>query len=382
VNIRQLRLDDMLQIADLLATRDGFDRKRGEDRTAIMAWIAFRNPFMKPGQPTYFVAEDAGRIVAIHGRMPVMFSVRGKTVRGYYVHDLYVHKEYREKGKGFWLTMELAKTIERETDSFFSLYGMTDLNLLIQRRRRYHEMSFDAFIKVLRPAEAIDRFVRSRALARFLGPIAWVGLRIADMILLPRRAASSSVSRVQVFDHRFDEFFQRISPKLGICTVKSSAYLDWKYGSGPCREDWVLVAQHLETIKGFLVVGKAPHRDRPAAVIKDFVADPEDRETVRSLLVAAILHCRGKGYYSIRCAVSDVRFARHLRRLMFLPMAGHEFVFLGNLDKVSDEAVTVSEIRNWHVTLGESDIFMMSGGTPPEEDVAGLHRNAVSKSAV
>jgi GNAT superfamily N-acetyltransferase len=365
--IRPLELADMPRIVELLLTRDDLNAKSARERAAIMAWIAFRNPYRKKDEATYFVVEDGGRIVAIHGRMPAMFSIQGKETPGYYVHDLYVHKEYREKGKGFWLTLELAKAIERESGSFFSLFGMTRLNLDIQRRRRYHEFSFDAFVKILRPSEALSYVLGNRALVRVLAPIASAALRVADLFQPASRSRGVEIEQVRSFDSRFDQLFKRVSPKLGICMVKSADYLNWKYGEGPFREDSVLAAWKDGELRGFVAVGRAPHRDLPAAVIKDFVADPEDKPIVHELLQAAIQKCRNEKMYSIRCVMSDERFASHLRRFLFFRLRNHEFVFLGNLEKRPDEAELLCDGRNWHVTLGESDIFMMSGGIPPED---------------
>ena len=369
--IRKLNPEDMPQIVDLLATREELDRRRAEDRAAILEWIAFHNPFMDEGQPTYFVVEDEGRVVAIHGRMPSVFTLKGEYKRGYYVHDLYVHKDYREKGKGFWLTIELAKAIEKETDAFFCLFGMTPLNLQMQRRRHYHEMVFDAYVKVIRPKETLSRFLKNRTIVTLLNPLAWLGVRLADLLLLPRKAGGVEVVPVDRFDVRFDALFKRISPSLGVCTVKTADYLNWKYGEGPSRRDVVLAAFVGGDLKGFVVVGLAPRKTIPVGVIKDIVFDPGERNVAKGLFLAAIQQMRDRHVYSIRCVVSDPRFARILRRFLFFRMADHEVVFLGNLAKSPVDAEILRDIRNWHITLGESDIFMFSGGIPPVRTSAG-----------
>jgi len=372
--IRPLNQEDMPQIVDLLATRDELDREGAERRAGIMEWIAFNNPFAEKGQATYYVAEDNGRVVAIHGRMPIDFSVKGESRRGYYVHDLYVHREYRERGQGFWLTMALAKAIEKETDSFVCLFGMTPLNVEMQRRRKYHEMVFDAYVKVLRPEEALSRYVRTAVIAGVLQPLVYLGLRLADFFLLPRADKTLSVVQIKRFDAGFDELFKRIAPALGICTMKTSGYLNWKYGDGPSRKDVVFAVMHGTEMRGFVVTGFAPGRGFPVGIIKDIVADPEDHRVVFRLALAGIRHLEDQGVCSIRCVVSDPRFAKILRRLLFFRMKDHEMIFLGNIDKSPVNAELLCDIRNWHITLGESDIFMLSGGVPPVQDDDGILR--------
>jgi GNAT superfamily N-acetyltransferase len=367
MTIRPLRIEDMEQVALLLATRDGYSKDDAVRRTAILHWIAFRNPFRRDGEPTYYVVESGGRIAAIHGRMPVMFSVHGKPAHGYYVHDLYVHKEERDKGQGFWMTMALAKEIERETSSFFSLFGMTPLNVDMQRRRKYRELSFDAFVRFLRPDDILEKYLGSGALMQALRPLASVILQSANTMLVRPKVHGIQVDRVTDFDDRFDELFNRLSPKLGICTAKTSAYLRWKYGDGPCRDDHVLVASRVGRFLGYLIASNAARRKYPTGIIRDIVVDPDDGETVDALMRTALTHFMDGGAFTIRCVTSDPRFARILKRRLFIRLANHEMIFLGNLDKSPIDPSTVADIGQWHMTYGESDIFMFSGGTLPRE---------------
>jgi len=362
--VRKLKIEDMSQIVEILATREERGQRRAEERAAILEWIAFHNPFMVKDQPTYFAVEDEGRVVAVHGRMPLLFSIKGEYKKGYFVHDLSVHKDYRDKGQGFYLTMELAKAIERETDSFFCLFGMTPLNLQMQRRCGYHEMSFDAYVKVIRPEETLSTFVKSPMLVTLLSPLASVAIRCADLLLMPWKRGALEIVRVDRFDHRFDQLFKRVSPKLGVCTVRTAEFLNWKYGDGPARRDTVLAAFEGGELRGFVVLGLAPRKTIPVGLIKDIVMDPDDHEVTRSLFLAAIRKMREWKVYSIRCVVSDPRFAKLLRRFLFLRMADHEVVLVGNLSKSAD-ADLLRDIKNWHITFGESDIFMFSAGIPP-----------------
>lgn len=366
MHVRPLKPEDMPQIVDLLETRDGYDRARAEKRAAIMEWIAFHNPQARADEARYFAVEDGGKVIAIHGRMPSVFNVKGQYVRGYFVHDLYVHREYREKGRGFWLTMSLAKAIEEGTDSFFGLFGMTPLNLEMQRRRQYHEMFADTYYKILRPEDALGEKIRNRTLVRVLSPCVRAGLVIADGLLLPR-AASAQVVRVREFDRRFDDFFRKVSPTLGVCSVKDGAYLDWKYGKGPSRQDAVLAAMRGSEITGVVVAGHAPpKRTVPVGTIRDIIVDPDDRATVDLLLAEAIRYLKGLGVHWIRCVLSDERFAPALKRFLFIRQPGTEAFFVGNLDKAPVDKSVLMDIRRWHMTLGESDIYMLSGGIPPD----------------
>jgi hypothetical protein len=106
-------------------------------------------------------------------------------------------------------------------------------------------------------------------------------------------------------------------------------------------------------------------------VIRDILVDPDNTDVVNALMSAAIDHLRERGTYTIRCVVSDPRFQKIMQRHLFVRMKRHEIIFLGNLHRAPVDAAHLSDIRRWHMTLGESDIFMFSGGLPPDGGVGG-----------
>jgi len=355
--IRRLVPEDREEMIALLETRDGFDAERARDRLAILEHIAFKNPQADNGETTYYVVEEEGRIIAIHGRMPTFFVIRGERKKGYYVHDLYVHRANRQKGQGFWLTMELAKEIERESDSFICLYGMTDLNLQMQRRRKYHEIHFDAYVKVLDATAGISPRAMKVSLMRAASQVSRVFLGAIDRILFAIFSGHIKITKVDRFDRRFDAFLQDISGKIGVCTSKTAGYLNWKYVDCPFQNSVVFAAERGSKVTGFVAVGFSSHR--PVGVIKDIMADPDDTATSSSLIIEAVKYLRRQRVRTVWCALSDKRFVRVLRRFLFFRMKDHEVVFIGNLDKFSGDADFLKKTEHWHVTYGESDRHML-----------------------
>ena len=356
--IRSLTREDLPQVAELLATRDGVGTENAVKRTAILEWIAFQNPYAEEGEPRYFVAEEEGKVVALHGRMPVLFSIKGEYHRGYYVHDLSVHRDSLKKGQGLWLTLALAKAIEEGTESFFCLVGMTPLNQQMQRRRHYHEMFADSYVKVFRPREILPIIVQNRLLANVLALPLRLGLAIADWFVLRPSPYLPELTRISIFDERFDRLFARVAGKLNICSVKNSAYLRWKYGEGPCREDAVLAYISNDEVRGFVVVGCIQSRGVPVGVIKEIIADPDEKETVLHLFKSAVRFLRDQRVSAILCILTEERFVKQLKKLIFFRRTNHEPIFLGNLNKVNQHKEMLSDIRNWHMMFGESDLFM------------------------
>ena len=355
--IRGLTPHDLPQVTDLLATRDGIGPENAVRRTEILAHVAFRNPFALPGEDRYLVVEDEGRIVALHGRMPLLFSCRGTRQRGYYVHDLSVHRNSLKKAQGLALTLALAKAVEERTDSFFCLLGMTPLNQMMQRRRHYHELYADSYVKVLHPERVLATVLRMKAPGYVLGMFLRPLVALVDMLLLAR-FKRATLTEITSFDERFDRLFERVEKKISICSVKNAAYLRWKYGEAPFNSDPTLARVSNDEVQGFVVVGTVMARGVETGVIKEIVADPDDGETITLLFGSAIRFLKQKKVSAILCMLTDERFARMIRKFLFIRRAQHEPLFVGNLEKVGDHGDLLADIRQWHLTFGESDLFM------------------------
>jgi hypothetical protein len=58
--------------------------------------------------------------------------------------------------------------------------------------------------------------------------------------------------------------------------------------------------------------------------------------------------------------MSDGRFAALLRRFLFFRFGNGRAVLLGNLHHVEMNNLPLADINKWHITLGESDTFMLT----------------------
>jgi len=356
--IRQLKPDDMDKILDLLRTRFESDAEHAEKRTLLMEWCAFRNPFADD-EPTYFIAEDRGDIVAHLGRMPTIFIINGKHQKGYYIHDLYVNPEYREKGMGFFLSISLYKAIEESSRFFCCLIWTSDLNLKMQRSRGYYELKAGCYLKVLNPAEILRRLLRKKTLVKMLNPILTRILDVIDLIILRLIPSYRKITKIDRFDSRFDDFYQSILHKIGICSYKQSSYLNWKFIDRPFSKTTVFAAQEKGQMKGVVII--SPHlggKEYPEGMILDIIADPEDKRTIVSLIKASVSYFRRQKVFSIRCCLTDRRFIKILRRFLFFSLPRGEPFMLANMERFEQREI-LTDINNWFITYSESDVLML-----------------------
>jgi hypothetical protein len=128
----------------------------------------------------------------------------------------------------------------------------------------------------------------------------------------------------------------------------------------------IFAAEKDGEIRGFAVVCLSPYRKAyPLGIITDIMADPEDKEVMNALYKAAITFFRKKNVNNIICILSDDRFAKMLRKFLFVKK-NPRTVMLGNLEKCNVNEEDLKDMSNWHFTRGESDGFMLNTGRDKE----------------
>lgn len=357
MQIRELCQSDLSSVAELLRTRDDLNEGGAEKRKRLLAWTAFQNPYSR-GEPTYFIAEEANKIIAHLGRMPVEFSINGNRQRGYFIHDLYVHPDYRKKGLGYFISMDLYNSAEQNSPSFCCLIWTSALNLKMQRRREYVELKADTFVKLINPYPLLKSRVKSEFLARLLSPVLKFFLGLIDSLVLlqPSRGKIFDVER---FGSDFDILVQDIQPKLGICSIKRSDYLNWKYIDRPCNNRHVIGVNEGTKLKGVVILTTTFREGYAEGIILDMIADPDDHRILSSLCQAAIRYFREKKVDKIDCCFTNQKIIALLKRHLFLKATSAIPLVLANLNKTTEEDL-LSDLNHWHLTYGESDKLMLS----------------------
>jgi len=353
IEIRKLVSEDIEEIGKLICTRDELNPEGAARRKKIFEWIAFRNPFSH-GETTYYIAKDNGRIIGHLGRMPMQFSIHGEFCKGYFPHDLYVHPEYRQKGMGALISISLFKALEKETESFGCNMWISAPNFLIQKRRGYHELSFDRYVRLLNPYENMIRFVKNRSLAQVC-TLALKGIFAAlEFFLTGIRSSRVQISKIERFDGRFDALNEKVYHGFCITPSKPSDYLNWKYVDRPFSHFTTFAAEENGQVRGFLVSLLTLKEEYPSGMIVDIFADPDDKAAVAALYKAVINHFRSHSVSRIECLLTNKKLVRILRKFLFLKGLEKVSVTLANLDKFAEKE-SLMDIINWHLTYGDSD---------------------------
>ncbi len=342
---------DMESFIELCCSRDGFSREDAENRAEVVEWVAFHNP-CDDGKPTYIVGVQGDRVVAHLGRMPTLFSVNGKPELASYFHDLYVHPELRtQNAQGFFLSMKMYRQAEKASNSFCAMIWTNEINISLQKSRKYTQMWTDHRVMLLGLSEKIDSKV-----PKLIAPPAKSAVRsllaASDWANGLRLKCAPNVERIETFDSRFDNFADAIAPDLGVAPRKDQKYLSWKYADRPRLDACIFqLLDSLGQLAGFCVVVNPD--ETGTSSIAELVVLHNNPSGINALLQAAIQHLRAMGAERIEAVASDRPYSealhqRFFRRDLRVPL------FLAHADR-SPYSQCLHSPSRWHVSLGDSE---------------------------
>ena len=349
--VRELRPSDMDSFIELCISRDHFDREMAERRAEVVEWVAFQNP-CNDGNPTYFIGVQGDRVVAHLGRMPTLFSVDGKPEVASYFHDLYVHPELRaQQAQGFFLSMKLYRNAEKASQSFCAMIWTNEINISLQKARKYTQMWTDHRVMLLGLSEKVEHLAppflarpATRAMRAMISAANWTnGLRLQSR---------AKVEAIESFDARFDILSEQTAPDLGVAPRKDHKYLNWKYTHRPrLNSSTYQLLDEGGQLAGFCVL------INPDIVGTSSIAELVVRNNhpvgIHALLGKAISHLRKAGAERIEAVASDLIYSDALHQRLFrrdlrVPL------FLAHSDR-SPYAKRLHSPSHWHVSLGDSE---------------------------
>ena len=92
----------------------------------------------------------------------------------------------------------------------------------------------------------------------------------------------------------------------------------------------------------------------------DLIADPDNQSAISALFRATLTHFKTLKVDSIRYVGTNNIFGKIAGRFLFLRSKEGKPLLVGNLDRAPHYNGRLTDTNNWHVSLGESDAFMLS----------------------
>jgi hypothetical protein len=327
----------------------------------VFEWKYRRNP---AGRALSAVAEREGKLIGQLGAIPVRFFVDGRELVGTQEVDGCLDKKHG-KFDTFFHLVRLRRKMNDENEIGFSYFFSVDISSKIAQKALKGSMRVCAtpiLVKVLGVEPLLRDRLRPKWISRLLAPIVDRALRLA----YPTRGPIPKgvrMKRVERFDERFDDLWNRIKGDYPIMIVRDSAYLNWRYVDVPHRDYTVFCLENEETteILGFIVVGEEQRAYRVGHILELVTPRTGQEEVVRALVRGALQEFMKRKIPLVYCLMLPHCHAfQVLRRAGFRKREkeGMDLIFGISEPKAPVIAPELAgNEENWYVCTGDSDFY-------------------------
>ncbi|HET9251407.1 MAG TPA: hypothetical protein VFP58_04760 [Candidatus Eisenbacteria bacterium] len=304
------------------------------------------------GRPRAWIAREAGgAVIGAAAAFPRRLRLGTNEIAGWVLGDFCIHPEFRSLGPAVQLQRVFVD--EAKAGRFRFWYDFPSAGMVAVHRRLAIRPTHEVIrmAKPLRVERKLEGVLRSRLLASFLAaPANWI-LGMRDT---PRGGPDGCVFELATgrCGPDFTELDRSVGPGLGLSTVRSAEYLNWRYLDHPLQRYGILAARQRGELQGY-VVFSAPERGTDAPIV-DLVG--ADGSAVLPALVRALTaRLRAAGVTT----ASFPLLATHawmpwIRNLGFRPRERSPLVIAG---QAGDAGVTHLERGGrWHLVAGDRDL--------------------------
>jgi N-acetylglutamate synthase-like GNAT family acetyltransferase len=356
--VRPATPEDFPFIAELLDRTLG-KRPYGE-RLKLWNWRFNRNPARTDAFPSFLVAEEKGRIIGVHGLIPLRVKSGKRQLNASCSCDLAADPAARSAG----MKLKLAALAKEISPLHFSTSANEPANKItlalggkevFSGRRKY--------IKPLKASGLLRRRLTGKGTPEGIATAASLAIGIpADWALAidrmarpPGKTTGTVVRNVASFDGRYDEFWEGMSEDHMILVVRDSSYLNWRYSEYPFPGIRSFELSRGEHLLGYSVIhlGIDEDRLRFAALLE--LAGRKMESGVLEHLLREAIRCAadaGAHYLIARASTpeSEALFQDHgyIRREM-----NYSPVTYKNNSDVPHEVF--ANDGNWYLSLGDGD---------------------------
>jgi len=316
-----------------------------------LAWLYDRSPD-GPAVTALVLSGDDPTPVACGTVLPRRVLVKGSEVLAGIPIDFAVSKRHRIGGAALMLQRRLAALVDEGRFAFLLAYP-NKLALPVFQRIGYKKVGdAQAWVKPLRAGYKLRRYLRNPVFTA-VAAVPANGLMAAIDRVRCRSRVSVRRETQKTADERFDSLWGGAAANFPLTTVRSSAYLNWRYAGFTTMEYQLFTAT--DPASGALVGYVAYSTDGPKASVADLFARTT-AEAFEVVLPAFVQQMRRRRADTVFFAyVGGDEVAAHLKRLGFFyrpdnPRALLAYVGAGKEDDF------VLHANNWFATDGEVDI--------------------------
>jgi hypothetical protein len=358
--VRAATESDYPAIASLLDTI--FEPRPYAQRLKLWRWRYDANPAKSGSIQPFIVGEQGGKIVGVHGLVPLRVKVGDQTLVASCSCDLAVDPAARSAGmklKLRTLSKELSplhiSTSANEPANKITL-ALGGKEVASGRKKLIKPLLTGSLVKRM-ISEKGGKFWRTAgAITSVLvgKPVDWA-LAIGRKFTTYPQVEGATFEEIKRFDLRFDQFWESVSRETEIMHVRDSAYLNWRYVEYPFPGIQSVALVQDNRILGLCVIHVATDTDglRFAAILELLVPRAET-DAFDQLLGEAIRRAIESGAHTVTARTSvqewEERLTRNGFRIRKMPFS--PITYKNNSDIPNS---VFDNNANWYVSLGDGD---------------------------
>jgi hypothetical protein len=285
-------------------------------------------------------------VVGAAAAFPRRLSANSREICGWVLGDFCLDEHYRSLGPALQLQKACMSAVDTPSFEFVYDFPSHSMMAIYKRLGVAQPEKLVRWAKPLQVKSKIQKMVGSKTLTRVLGTVASVILR--------HRGWTGETSACELVPHEGlckDEFTaldQRIRTAPGIFTVRSAAYLNWRFLSHPTTTYEILTARRSGRLTGYVVYTK----DVEEASIADLCC-VEEPAVIARLLSGAVDRLGRAGAATISLNAGESHpWQATFHRAGFRPRESSPVVIYTR----PRGALTAADFREkWYLMRGERD---------------------------
>lgn len=327
IEFRPYHVGDRDAIVSLLSVGRPADYLKA--KSTVFDWQFNENP-TGGCIPPFVVGTHGGEVVAVTGFMPIAAKFQGDPVIACWNVDTYVSADFRGLGIG----RAIARLASKQAPVMLA-FGISDMNDPIFEKSGWlldSCMSNFYFHANQRGVKGVMKNLLTRSVRTIRG-------------LQGRHAAEYGIESA-IPDEELDTAWNAVRGQYDSAVERNSAYLSWKYGSGPLLHYRWITARRGGELQALLVT----RHDPVESVIADYSGPADDSELLAGLCDAAIADLVAIGTVRIRCETNHASVKAALSAVGFIRARK-----TGRFRVYSARQSASLSTRGWLVMTGDSD---------------------------
>lgn len=271
---------------------------------------------------------DGDKLIGHYAAIPMNMQVKNKLVKAVLSVNTMTHPDYRGYGIFAYLGKETYRVCEQKGFKF--VYGFPNNNIY---QSRIKKLGWKGYGKM----SILTKDLESEAASIY---------------------SAKKVYEVYEFDTRVNLLWEKVKNSYPVIVIRTKEFLNWRFTNHPTVKYPTFIFQDSsDEVLGYLVLKIYTRGDEKKGHIVDLLCINET-DIVKSFLSYSYNYFVEKGIKNISCWASKGSFyAQVLKQEGFIEQEFETYFGVRVLDEKNKLLRNVEQLDNWHLMMGDSDVF-------------------------